>query len=141
MQTIKLEIALTDERAAQVFGLLAQVLTAQSNDKPLTPTSEATPTPKTVPAPVASTPSPKAESKAVATVEAPKPVEEVKETPTPAQTESTLTVEQVREIAQKKIVAGKMPQVKELLTSFDSKSITALDSKHYAEFVEKVNAL
>jgi len=88
---------------------------------------------------LAASPSPKAEAKAVAKVETPAPAKEVAAPQTV--NETTYTVEQVREIAQKKILANKMPQVKELLTSFAAKSISALDEKHYTEFVEKVNAL
>jgi hypothetical protein len=98
---------------------------------------EATPAPA-----LAASSSPKAEAKAVAKVETPAPAKEVAapQTANDAAT-TTYTVEQVREIAQKKILANKMPQVKELLTSFAAKSISALDEKHYTEFVEKVNAL
>ncbi len=92
------------------------------------------------PAPVAlgSSPSAKAEEKAVAKIEA--PVEVAKE-PVVAKPSETVTVEQVRAIAKQRIDAGKMAQVKEILTSFEAKSITALDAKHYTEFVEKVKAI
>lgn len=92
------------------------------------------------PTAMGATPSKKAEAKAVATVET-KTTEPVKEIPATVANAETLTVEQVREFAQKKILAGKLPEVKELLTSFEAKSITALDAKHYSSFVEKVNAL
>lgn len=89
---------------------------------------------------IGATPSKTAEAKAVATVET-KTTEPVKEVAATVANAETLTVEQVREFAQKKILAGKLAEVKELLTSFEAKSITALDAKHYSSFVEKVKAL
>jgi hypothetical protein len=92
-------------------------------------------------APVAkgSTPSPKAEEKGVAKIEEPK----VKaETPAPAATKETnITLEQVRDVVQKKALAGKRVEVKTILTSFGAENVTGLEKEKYADFLEKVNEL
>lgn len=54
---------------------------------------------------------------------------------------SDFTLEQVREVVQKKAIGGKREEVKAILTTFGAENVTGLAKEKYAEFLEKVNAL
>ena len=99
-------------------------------------------------------PSAKAQAQAVAKVEpkaAPEPVQEQAPEAAPAKTESkaadtatkatAVTLEQVRDVVQRKALAGKREDVKAILTAFGAPNVTSLDKAVYSEFLDQVNAL
>jgi hypothetical protein len=64
------------------------------------------------------------------------------DTPVVSMTSSpSVTIEEVRAAAKAKMDAGKKEQVKNLLTSFNTANITKLAPEHFADFLQKVNAL
>lgn len=72
------------------------------------------------------------------------PVKQIDNTPEPkadnGEGKKALTVEQVRAAAQVKSKTHK-DAVKGLLTKYGAANLTALDAKHYDEFLNEVNAL
>jgi predicted lipid-binding transport protein (Tim44 family) len=106
------------------------------------------------PAAAGSAPSAKAQAQAVAKVEtkaAPEPVQEQAPEAAPAKAQAqaadtatkatVVTLEQVRDVVQRKALAGKREDVKAILTAFGAPNVTSLDKAVYGEFLDQVNAL
>lgn len=112
--TVKHEITLSPELAAFFSGLLAPT-------QPIT-------------APVKKTVVPKEEK----TVEL-LPIETT--IATTANTETEITLEQLRAKVAEKSKAGKKEDCKKLLSAYGVSSVGALPAEHYADFLSKINAL
>lgn len=94
-------------------------------------------------------PEPQADAKPAPPKKAPKPASTPAKETTPPEAETaadsksdtTITIEELREEAQKIAIGGKREALKALLTEFEAKNISTLDPAKYDEFSARLKAL
>ena len=131
---MSIQVTITGDNVA-TLGKLAAELAAKLNGSASTvaaPAAASTPAPKPAAAPAAAKP-------AAAPKPAAKPVE--KPAAAPAADTGGVTLESLREQGKAAIKAGKNKEMRELLTSLGSDSITALPEEKYAELDAGLKAL